>query len=174
MRIALVQQHATPSKKVNVNRGLEALSEAAGRGAELVCYAELAFEPFYPQRPAGPSAADLAETVPGPITEAFRRKAAELGVVVVINLYERDGEYAYDCSPVIDADGSLIGRTRMVHITDYACFHERGYYRPGDTGRPDRCVYLLRPPLSGVHASACLERSSARRDPTGRYGGGVA
>jgi beta-ureidopropionase len=54
----------------------------------------------------------------------------------VLNLYERDGDRAYDCSPVIDADGTLLGRTRMIHITDYPCFHEQGYYTPGDTGRP--------------------------------------
>ena len=71
MRVALVQQHATTNKDNNLARGLTALSEAAGQGAELVCYAELAFEPFYPQKPAGSSVAELAEPIPGPITEAF-------------------------------------------------------------------------------------------------------
>jgi N-carbamoylputrescine amidase len=136
MRIALVQQHATTNKEDNLERGLAALTEAARQGAELVCYAELAFEPFYPQKPAGSSVTELTETIPGPITEAFRKKAAELRVVVVLNLYERDGEATYDCSPVIDADGTLLGRTRMVHITDYACFHEKGYYTPGNFGAP--------------------------------------
>jgi len=153
MKIALVQQHATTDKQENLSRGLKALAEAAGRGAELVCYAELAFEPFYPQRPAGADPAELAEPVPGPITEAFRRKAADLGLVVVINLYERDGKDAYDCSPVIDADGTLLGRTRMVHITDYACFHEKGYYTPGDTGAP---VYSTRVGRIGV--AICYDR----------------
>jgi len=59
-----------------------------------------------------------------------------LGVVVILNLYERDGDKCYDASPVIDADGSLLGCTRMVHITDYPCFHERGYYAPSDRGAP--------------------------------------
>jgi N-carbamoylputrescine amidase len=53
-----------------------------------------------------------------------------------MNLFERDGDRLFDCSPVIDADGALLGRTRMIHIADYACFHERGYYSPGDTGVP--------------------------------------
>jgi N-carbamoylputrescine amidase len=103
MRIALVQQHATVRKEENLKRGLAALEEAAGRGAELVCYAELAFEPFYPQRPAGSNVVSLAEPVPGPITEVFCRSAAELGVVIVINLYERDGEKAYDAAAVYHA-----------------------------------------------------------------------
>jgi N-carbamoylputrescine amidase len=91
--------------------------------------------------------------VPGPITEAFAKRAAELGVVVVLNLFERDGDETYDCSPVIDADGALLGRTRMVHITDYACFHEQGYYAPGDTGAP---VYETRAGKVGV--AICYDR----------------
>ncbi len=134
MRIALVQQHATPDLVDNLRRGLAALESAAAQGAELVCYAELAFEPFHPQRPAGVSPSALAQEVPGPVTRAFAERAAELGVAVVLNLYERDGARCYDCSPVIDADGRLVGRARMLHITDYPCFHERGYYAPGDTG----------------------------------------
>jgi predicted amidohydrolase len=136
MRIALVQQRATDRKAANVAAGLEALETAAANGAQLVCYPELAFEPFHPQRPAGPDAPAKAETIPGPITEAFQARAAALGVVVVLNLFERDGDRTFDTSPVIDADGSLLGRTRMVHITEYACFHEQGYYAPGDTGAP--------------------------------------
>jgi N-carbamoylputrescine amidase len=54
--------------------------------------------------------------------------------VVVLNLFERDGDRTFDSSPVIDADGTLLGTTRMTHITDYPCFHEKGYYTPGDSG----------------------------------------
>jgi predicted amidohydrolase len=136
MHVALVQQRATPDKRANVAAGLAALETAAANGAQLVCFAELAFEPFHPQKPAGPDFASLAEPVPGRVTEAFQSKAAEHGVVVVLNLFERDGERTFDCSPVIDADGSLVGSTRMIHITEYACFHEQGYYTPGDTGAP--------------------------------------
>ncbi|MGE5360382.1 MAG: nitrilase-related carbon-nitrogen hydrolase [Bacteroidales bacterium] len=137
MRVALVQQKATTDRKANVERGLRAVDVAAAAGANLVCFAELAFEYFYPQCPAGSATAGLGEPVPGPVTDAFSRKASEHGVVIVLNLYERDGDNkAYDCSPVIDSDGRLLGRTRMVHITDYAGFYEQGYYAPGDTGVP--------------------------------------
>ncbi len=153
MRIALVQQHATVDLEDNLRRGLESLTTAAADGAQLVCFAELAFEPFYPQLPAGDRPAELAQEVPGPITEVFAKRAAELGVVVVLNLYERDGDRCFDCSPVIDADGTLVGRTRMVHITDYACFHEQGYYTPGDTGAP---VFDTRVGKIGV--SICYDR----------------
>jgi len=52
----------------------------------------------------------------------------------VLNIFERDGDKTFDSSPVVDADGSLLGVTRMVHITDYEGFHEQGYYAPGDKG----------------------------------------
>lgn len=136
MRIALIQQPATTDPTANLEKGIAALERAAADGAELVCYAELAFERFHPQKHAEPGFEDLAQTIPGPVTEAFAGKARELGVVVVLNLFERDGRSCYDTSPVIDADGSLLGRVRMVHITDYEAFHEKGYYTPGDTGVP--------------------------------------
>lgn len=153
MKIALVQQKASHDKAHNVRRGLEAMERAARDGAELVAFAELAFERFYPQRPAAPKPWRLGEPVPGPTTEAFARKARELGVVVVLNLYETDGQRGFDCSPVIDADGSLLGRTRMIHITDYPCFHEQGYYTPGDTGAP---VYRTKAGAIGV--AICYDR----------------
>ena len=153
MKIALIQQRAAHDKALNVTRGLAALEAAARSGAEIVAFAELAFERFHPQRPASGSPLALAEPVPGPTTERFAAKARELGVVVVLNLYERDGERAFDASPVIDADGTLLGTTRMVHITDYPCFHEQGYYTPGDTGAP---VYRTRAGMIGV--AICYDR----------------
>ena len=110
MKIALIQQEATKDKQLNLTRGLEATRVAADRGAAVVCFAELAFEPFYPQKPATGEERRLAEPVPGPITEAFQEIAADLGIVVVLNLFERDGDRTYDTSPVIDADGTLHGQ----------------------------------------------------------------
>jgi len=153
MRIALIQQHATHDRQDNLERGLRALEDASAGGADLVCYAELAFEPFYPQRPAEEDPKGLAQEVPGPVTEAFAKRAAALGVVVVLNLFERDGDDCFDSSPVIDADGSLLGRTRMVHITDYPCFHEQGYYAPGDTGAP-----VFDTKVGKVGVSICYDR----------------
>jgi N-carbamoylputrescine amidase len=153
VKIALVQHTASADKAHNVRRGLDALERAAREGAAVVAYSELAFERFYPQRPAAPGPWRLGEPVPGPTTDLFSRKARELGVVVISNLYERDGNRGFDCSPVIDADGSILGRTRMVHITDYPCFHEQGYYTPGDTGAP---VYHTRAGAIGV--AICYDR----------------
>ncbi len=134
MKIALVQQTATNDRQANRETGLGAVQRAASQGANVICFAELAFDPFYPQEPATPETLALAEPVPGPTTDAFAKLATDLGVVIVLNVFERDGDHTYDTSPVIDADGSLLGKTRMVHITDYDWFHEQGYYAPGNTG----------------------------------------
>lgn len=141
MRLALVQQPATDDLDDNLARGLAAFDRAAEAGADLVAYAELAFSPFWPQRHATPEALAHAEPVPGPTVEAFQERAARHGVVAVLNVFERAEDASgavrtFDTSPVIDADGTLLGRTRMVHITDYEAFHEQGYYAPGDRGLP--------------------------------------
>ena len=136
MRIALIQQHASEDPADNRARGLGALEAAARGGAQLICFAELGFEPFYPQSPAEGDVSSLAETIPGPTTEAVCSLARRLGVAVVLNLFERDGGRTYDSSPVIDSDGTILGKTRMVHVPDYACFHEQDYYHPGDRGAP--------------------------------------
>ena len=136
MKIALVQYQPTDDFDRSLQRGLEALEAAAGAGADLVVYPELAFTPFYPQRRATEEVLQQAEPIPGPTTEAFQAAAERLGVTVVLNLFERDGDQTFDTSPVIDADGTLLGKTRMMHITDYEGFYEQGYYAPGDTGAP--------------------------------------
>ena len=153
MKIALIQQHATRNKPENIARGLASLDAAAGNGAQLACFAELAFEWFHPQRPADGDIKALAESIDGPLVQAFQRKARELSMVVALNFFERDGEHTYDSSPVIDADGALLGVTRMVHITEYACFHEQGYYTPGDKGAP---VYETR--VGKVGVAICYDR----------------
>jgi len=134
MKIALIQQKAVSDKAVNLKRGLVAAEEAALNGAQLVAFAELAFEPFYPHYPAGKNKNSLAETIPGAVTAAFSQLAGKYKTVIIPNLYELDGENTYDTSPVIDADGTILGKTRMVHVPDYEYFHEKTYYTPGDTG----------------------------------------
>jgi N-carbamoylputrescine amidase len=153
VRIALIQQSAGADRFANLARALRAIETAAAGGAELVCFAELAFEPFYPREPARGDVSRLAEAIPGPITDALSAMARRLGVVVVANLFERNDERCFDTSPVIDADGTLLGRTRMVHITDYEGFHEQGYYAPGDSGAP---VYQTR--VGRVAVAVCYDR----------------
>jgi predicted amidohydrolase len=153
VKIALIQQRAGKDKQANIARGLANLETAAGSGAALVCYAELAFEWFHPQHPASGDVRGLAEPLDGPLVSAFRARARELGVVVILNLFERAEAATFDSSPVIDADGALLGVTRMVHITEYDRFHEQGYYTPGDTGAP-----VFRTRAGNVGVAICYDR----------------
>ena len=136
VKLALIQQHAGKDREENLQRGVSAFETAARNGARLIVFPELAFTFFYPQHPAQGSVLDLAEPIPGPTTEKFQALARKWGVVTVINLFERDGDRAYDSSPVIDANGRVIGVTRMIHIIEAPCFHEQSYYTSGDHGVP--------------------------------------
>ncbi len=153
LTIALVQQPASPDPEENRLRGARAFVEAARRGARLVAFAELAFTRFYPRVPAGPEARDLAETVPGPTTDLFSRLAREHGAVAVLNLFERDGDRTFDASPVIDADGALLGSTRMAHIMEGPGFHERGYYAPGG-----ETPIVFRTAVGTIGVAICYDR----------------
>lgn len=139
LRIALIQQRATAETEDNLSRAEAALDRAAASGCQLAAFAELGLTPFYPQRPADEAARrgrNLAETIPGPTTERLTAKAIEHGMTVVPNLYERDGDRCYDTSAVISPEGNIVSRTRMLHIADFDCFHERSYYDAGDLGLP--------------------------------------
>ncbi|HSR50829.1 MAG TPA: nitrilase-related carbon-nitrogen hydrolase [Acidobacteriota bacterium] len=136
MKIALIQQRAENDIESNLQRAVAAVRKAARQGAELAAFAELPFRPFFPQRERGTAPLPEAEPIPGPSTEIFSRLAKELGIVLIINLYEKEGDRHFDSSPVIDSDGSLLGTTRMLHIMNGPCFHETDYYDPGDTGAP--------------------------------------
>jgi len=153
MKIALVQQHASKDIDHNIHRGTKAVREAADNGAEVIAFSELSFLPFLPQEPAGPDFSSFSETIPGPITEMFSSLARELGVVIVLNLFERSGENAFDSTPVLDADGTLLGVTRMVHIMQGMGFYEKDYYTPGDR---DDYVYQTKKGRIGI--AICYDR----------------
>ena len=134
--IALAQLSASPEPAANLATALATMEAAADHGAHLIAFPELAVTRFFPQHQGLVGARGLAEPVPGPTTDRIAARARALGLVTVFNLYERDGDRFFDSSPVFDADGTLLGITRMVHITEYACFHEQQYYHPGDRGAP--------------------------------------
>lgn len=132
LKLALIQQQASQNVESNIKRGISAFEQAAREGAKCVIFPELAFLPFYPQKPAQEDVIRLAETIPGPTTDRFCALARKWKTVVILNLFEKEGSITYDSSPVIDADGSLLGVTRMVHILEAPSFHEQGYYTAGN------------------------------------------
>lgn len=135
-RIALIQQMAGPDPEENLRIGLQNARAAATAGANIIAFAEVAFQQFFPQHRLSGDRFRFAEPIPGPTTNAFSQLARDFGVVIILNLFEQDGDKAFDSSPVIDADGSILGVSRMMHITHYEGFYEQDYYDPGDRGAP--------------------------------------
>jgi predicted amidohydrolase len=163
--LALAQLASGPDRAENLARCLEAMEAAHRAGAGLVAFPEVVLDRFFPSRPCGPGdcrALDLAEPIPGPATERVAEAAARLGLVAVFNLYEIDNDLAtggrrFDSSPVFDADGRLLGVTRMLHITDYEGFHEQSYYAPGDC--PDeRGLPVYETRVGRVGVAICYDR----------------
>lgn len=134
MRLALAQMRMEADRERNLARALELMAEAAAAGAHAIVFPELTFDRFFPQYPRDARYLALGEPVPGPAIDRVAAQARALGLVTVPNLLERDGERSYDCSPIIGADGALLGRARMMHVAEMPGFHEQFYYSPGDTG----------------------------------------
>jgi len=153
MKIALVQQKSSSSKEQNIQNGIEVVRKAASSGAKIISFSELAFIQFFPQKPSSTKPLEIAESIPGSTTDIFSQLAKELNVVIILNLYEKDKDGTYDSSPVIDADGNILGTTRMIHITDYACFHEKDFYTPGNNGAP---VYETK--FGKIGVAICYDR----------------
>lgn len=157
MRIALAQLSAGPDRAANLARALETMTAARQAGADLIAFPEIILDRFFPQVPGDREALELAETIPGPISDAIAERARDLGLVTVFNLYELDAQgRRFDSSPVYDADGTLLGVTRMIHITDYEGFHEQDYYHPGDIAEIGIPVYNTRVGKIGV--AICYDR----------------
>ncbi len=154
MRVACAQFHHEGDRTASIQKATEWMRQAADQGAELIVFPELAFDFFFPQVRADAQYFEWSEPIPGPTTELFQTAAAEHGLVTVINLFERaaPGRY-YDASPVIDADGKLLGTSRMLHIAEEPGYNEKFYYWPGDTGWP---VYETRVGKLGV--AICYDR----------------
>jgi len=110
------------------------IREAAGKGAQIICVQELFRSQYFCQR-EDPDLFDLAEPVPGPTSQRFTRLAAELSVVIIGSVFERRTAGVYhNTALVIDADGSMLGTYRKMHIPDDPLYFEKYYFTPGDLG----------------------------------------
>jgi N-carbamoylputrescine amidase len=110
------------------------IREAAGKGAQILCLQEL-FRSQYFCREEDVRFFDLAESIPGPTTEVLAHRARDLKVVIIASLFERRAAGVYhNTAAVIDADGSLVGIYRKMHIPDDPLYFEKFYFTPGDLG----------------------------------------
>jgi len=134
--VGLIQRKCSLDPGENLATAMSGIREAAKRGAQIVCLEEL-FRSQYFCREENHDRFDLAEPIPGPSTEALGKLAAELRVVVIASLFERRAAGLYhNTAAVIDADGSLLGTYRKMHIPDDPLYYEKFYFTPGDLGVP--------------------------------------
>ncbi len=132
--VGIIQMAMTNRPAENLRKALAGVREAAKRGAQVVCLPELFASTYFCQREDA-SLFDLAEPLPGPTTEAVAKAARRLRIAVVTPVFERRSEGLYHNSlAVVDADGSIAGVYRKMHIPDDPCYYEKFYFAPGDLG----------------------------------------
>lgn len=134
MKIGLVQQANTADIQGNIERLKANIRRAASEGAELVVLQELHNGLYFCQT-EDTRLFDLAEPIPGPSTETFGELARELGIVLVLSLFERRAPGLYhNTAVVLERDGSIAGKYRKMHIPDDPAYYEKFYFTPGDLG----------------------------------------
>ena len=133
-QLGLVQMSATPDPAENLQRAIDRLHQAAARGAQIVCLPELFQTQYFCQREDA-ALFDLAEPIPGPATARLAEAAKQLNIVVIGSLFEKRAPGVYHNTAVmIDADGTLRGIYRKMHIPDDPLYYEKFYFTPGDLG----------------------------------------
>ena len=132
--VALVQMSCSADATANLNKAVLRIREAAARGAQIICLQELFCSQYFCQT-ENPESFNLAEPIPGPSTERLQAVAKELQVVIVASLFERrEAGLYHNTAAVLDADGSLLGIYRKMHIPDDPLYYEKYYFSPGDQG----------------------------------------
>jgi beta-ureidopropionase len=137
IKAALLQTDWTGDKASMIDKHEEAAREASAQGAQVICFQELFYGPYFCQVQEA-QYYDYTEAIPdGPTTQRFQSVAKELGMVIVLPMYEVEqaGVY-YNTAAVIDADGSYLGKYRKHHIPQVKGFWEKFYFRPGNLGYP--------------------------------------
>jgi len=133
-RVALVQMSCGPAPEENLRHALDMVREAAERGAQVVCLPELFQTQYFCQREDA-SLFDLAEPIPGATTAKLSDTAKTLRIVLIASLFERRAAGVYhNTAAIFDADGSLRGLYRKMHIPDDPLYYEKFYFTPGDLG----------------------------------------
>jgi N-carbamoylputrescine amidase len=134
LKVGLVQMSMGEDPADNLGRAVTAVREAAGRGAQVVVLPEL-FRSRYFCQSEDAVFFQLAETVPGPSTEALAALAKELKITLVASLFEkRAAGLFHNTAAVLDAEGGYLGKYRKMHIPDDPRYYEKFYFTPGDLG----------------------------------------
>jgi N-carbamoylputrescine amidase len=136
--VGIIQDDAANDTAKNVEAAVGRVREAAARGAQIICLKELFNAPYFCKSQQC-ERFDLAEPIPGPTTDIMQSLAKELGVVLIVPIFEKQARGVYrNSAAIIDADGSMLGVYRKMHIPDDPLFNEKYYFTPGDAATDDR------------------------------------
>ena len=133
MKLALAQMQMTSSVSENLEKSLRLLREAATQGADLICFPEIQLSPFFPQY-AGRNVSDYVMREEDTPVQMICSACREEHIFASPNFYLEYGGNRYDTSLLINREGEIIGRQKMVHIAQCPCFYEQDYYTPSDEG----------------------------------------
>ncbi len=134
INIGLIQMSCSENVQENIEKTIAKIKEAAANGAQIICLQEL-FSSLYFCNVEDHDNFKLGETIPGPTTEIMQKLAKELGVVLVVSLFEKRAQGLYhNSAAIIDADGAYLGKYRKMHIPDDPGYYEKFYFTPGDLG----------------------------------------
>ncbi|MFQ5948032.1 MAG: nitrilase-related carbon-nitrogen hydrolase [Acidimicrobiia bacterium] len=137
VRAALIQTAWTGDKESMIENNVKLTREAAAQGAQVLCYQELFYAPYFCQVQDNANFS-YAEPVPeGPTTKLMQELAKETGMVLIVPVFEKEDEgFYYNTAAVIDTDGTYLGKYRKTHIPHVTGFWEKFYFRPGNLGYP--------------------------------------
>jgi len=134
VKLGLLQTSSSSDSKANLEKTLAFAERAAKLGAQIICTQELFRSQYFCQTEDHENF-KLAEPIPGPSTLAFQKLAKKHSVVVIASLFEKRASGVYhNTAAIIDANGSLLGIYRKMHIPDDPSFYEKFYFTPGDLG----------------------------------------
>ncbi len=134
INVGLIQMSCSGNVQENLEKTIIKIKEAAAIGAQIICLQEL-FSTLYFCDVEDHDNFKLGETVPGPTTQIMQNLAKELGVVLVVSLFEKRAQGLYhNTAAIIDADGTYLGKYRKMHIPDDPGYYEKFYFTPGDLG----------------------------------------
>ena len=134
VKLGLIQTDVSANPDANLKKTIALIERAAKSGANIICTQELFRSQYFCQSEDHENF-KLAEKIPGPSTDAFQKLAKKHKVVIIASLFEKRASGVYhNTAAIIDADGSLLGIYRKMHIPDDPLFYEKFYFTPGDTG----------------------------------------
>lgn len=131
--VGLIQAAVSEDIRANMEMTVDMIKKAAKKGAQIVCLQELYRTRYFPQDEKK-DVAQLAETIPGESTGLFSRSAKELGIVIIVPVFEKAGRDYYNSAVVINAGGELLDTYRKSHVPHDPLFYEKNYFKAGDLG----------------------------------------